>query len=102
VGSDDRVPDEDELNVPAPDPDLPEQVRDDLADPQASSKIRAAADMLDEVRADLNYGDLDIDDAEIEAVVARIDGQIGELQRTLREVSVLAELHEGDEDAERD
>jgi len=96
---DDRIPDEDDLTVPAPDPELAEKVRED---PSAHGRIRAAADTLDDARADLRYGDLDIGDTQIEEMVARIDGQIGDLGRALREVSVLAEVHEEGSDAERD
>ncbi|WP_281275756.1 hypothetical protein [Halosimplex halophilum] len=32
TSDDDRVSDEDELDVPAPDPDLPGKVREDLAE----------------------------------------------------------------------
>jgi len=83
---DDSIPDEDDLQVPAPDPELAEKIREDLS---AHGRIRAAADMLDDARAALRYGDLNVDDTEVEEMVARIDGQIGELERTLREVSVL-------------
>jgi hypothetical protein len=93
---DDSIPDEDDLQVPAPDPELAEKIREDLS---AHGRIRAAADMLDDARAALRYGDLNVDDTEVEEMVARIDGQIGELKRTLREVSVLAEIHEEDSDA---
>jgi hypothetical protein len=92
---DDRIPDGDDLRVPAPDPELAEKVREDSS---AHGRIRAAADTLDDARTDLRYGDLDIDDTEVEEMVARIDGQIRQLERTLREVSVLTEVHEEDSD----
>ena len=96
---DDRIPDEDDLQVPPPDPELAETVREDCS---AHGRIRAAADTLNDARTDLRYGDLDIDDTEVEEMVARIDGQIRQLKRTLREVSVLAEVHEEDSDDQPD
>lgn len=99
---DDRIPDEEDLDVPAPDPDLPGKVEERLADPTAAEQIRAAADSLDDARTDLRYGDLDIDGAEIEEIVLRIDGQLSELEDTLRQVAILAEVNEEGEDAESD
>lgn len=62
----------------------------------ATDDIRAAADCLDDARAALAYGDLAVDDAAVRRIVARIDGQLGELEEILSAVAVLAEVDDAE------
>jgi len=74
----------------------------------AADQLRTAADSLRDARTTLDHGDLDVD-ADVpegaphpEAIVAKIDDQIGELQLSLQElaanVDVIEEVDEDEHD----
>jgi len=72
-----------------------------------AEQLRTAADELHDARAELDEGDLDVDaDAadeapSPEAIVTKIDAQIGELQVALQELAANVDVME-DLDDERD
>lgn len=78
-------------------PDVDETMEDpDDRAVDAEEWIQAAANSLEGTQGHLEDAELSADDAQIEELVSRTHGQIEQLERTLRQLAVVAEVDDGE------
>ncbi|WP_141551654.1 hypothetical protein [Natrinema sp. CBA1119] len=58
--------------------------------------LRSAVDSINDARIDLDHGDLEVPDDELQRQVAGLDDVAHDLEDTLREIAILAEVEEVD------